>query len=447
MSSRRKARGIAGCILRRLVIYSIVLIGLWFLALNILLIDAEHPSESAAENNFLSSLDRQVQISKKIVTKQTSELSAEAKSAAIRATDQIPGYQPLSSLIEASPSEATDSENSQKFSLKIVGDVQFLLDYVIAGFSKCGTTTLLKWIMRDPQVRTFKREIHELVNDNTGRFVERLYDNILEGPPLNVTSINNKKPFLQGFKNPEVLQTPLALQHIHNHWPETKLIVSVRNPLKWFRSFYNFRLTIGHLHMVGKDPNALIGSCGNGTKILCTHMGAFHAKLFRLGKTSMESKEELNLLRPFLSTDDVDIWNPTDGSFRNDKIPRMKNKIFFLDLRQMSDTNRTRSRQFRKDLEQFLGLEHDLTPVFRARPFKHLELSLDDESKQHKINDICDPKYLPLQEGLTHMARQASLWLRNYFLKSEDVVVSSREYLEELLETWMENQCVNNASK
>lgn len=378
----------------------------------------------------------------------------DARSEIIAKTERIPGtFPPLSSLLEVDSTSPSSSQEEAKVTLRLVGNVQFLLDYAIVGFSKCGTTTLLKWIQRDPNVLTFKREIHELVNDNPGRLVERLYQNILDHP--NSTSrTNQSKTFLQGFKNPEIVQVPRALQHMNAYWPETKLIISVRNPLKWFRSFYNFRLTLGHLQQVGSDPNALIGHCDNGGKILCTHMGAFHVKLFRLGKTDM-SLDELELLNPYLDGSDQDILDhiihqqtvqPHPSTTAVSIIPKMKNKVFFLDLRQLSDTNQTRSKIFRQDLQQFLGLRHDLTPVFRARPFKQLELTLDKKSKRHKIQSICDLKYLPLQQELYPMAQKASLWMRNYFLKSADVVVSSPDYVEELLETWMHNPCDSDLS-
>jgi Sulfotransferase domain len=380
----------------------------------------------------------------------------DARSEQIAKTKLIPGNFPhLSSLIEVDSTFSTSSQGEEaKVPLRLVGDVQFLLDYAIVGFSKCGTTTLLKWIRRDPDVLTFKREIHELVNDNPGRLVERLYQNILDNPN-STSNTNQPKTFLQGFKNPEILQVPKALQHMHAYWPETKLIISVRNPLKWFRSFYNFRLTIGHLKQVGSDPNMLIGHCDNGGKILCTHMGAFHVKLFRLGKTDMSSSDELELLKPYLDDSDQDILDhvihqhdmqPQQSTTDVSIIPKMKNKVFFMDLRQLSDSNHTRSKIFRQDLQRFLGLRHDLTPVFRARPFKQLELTLDKESKRHQIQSICDRKYLPLQQELYPMAQKASVWIRNYFLKSADVVVSSPDYVEELLETWMHNPCDSDLS-
>lgn len=461
MSSRRPWQAIAFALL-------VVGVVVW----NASIAQEEEPLTMGASSRSSSSL---LSLSEEMHTKRISLVKK--KSMEIESMRRLPGnFPPLSSLIEAVsvepehkqqlPLPATIQEGSSQQSqqqavvkTRIIGDVKFLLDYAIVGFSKCGTTTLLKWLRRDPDVRTFKREIFEIVDNDPGSLVERLYENLLE-QPVNTTTArreghSHSKPFLQGFKNPEILQVPLALRHIHTYWPETKLIITARNPLKWFRSFYNFRLTLGHLQQVGKDPNALIGGCSNNSKdgqrlLLCSHMGAFHAKLVRLGKTDMSSPEEWELLKPYLSSsedidgDDQDIWHQIRKSGEASAefgIPRMKNKIFFLDLRQMSDSNRTRSKVFRKDLQSFLGLQHELSPVFRARPFKQLELTQDEESKQHKIESICDPRFLPLQQELYPMAQKASLWIRQYFLKSPDVFVSSPEYLEELLETWMENPC------
>jgi len=485
-----------------LLLLLLVLVGafLWNASLLSLLLFV--PSESLEESSSLFSLSPK---NSNFKENKALLLMMKEKATEITNTNRIPGnnnnsFPLLSDLIEVSTPvdmlllhqhQNDDNDNQRpKIKTRIKANataVQFLLDYVIVGFSKCGTTTLLKWIRRDPNVRTFKREIHEIIDNDPGGLVERLYQNLLENPvPLNSTSNttwntnttttnNNKhhfslgvKTFLQGFKLPEIIQEPLALRHIHQYWPETKLIVAVRNPMKWFRSFYNFRLTLGQQHLVGNNPNALIGSCISGgrggrggrrqneesKKILCSHMGAFHVKLFRLGKTDMSSPEELNLLEPYLSDDDQDILDYTlDRSKRqvtvddnnnnnnNNLLPRMKNKIFFIDLRQMSDSNKTRATIFRKDLQSFLGLQHELSPIFRARPFKQLELIQSEESKQYKMKSICDRQYLPLQQELFPMAQKASLWIRQYFLKSPDVIVSSPEYLEELLETWMENPC------
>jgi hypothetical protein len=57
-----------------------------------------------------------------------------------------------------------------------------------------------------------------------------------------------------------------------------------------------------------------------------------------------------------------------------------------------------------------------------------------------KIN-ICDSNYTELRNILLDMARPASVWIRKYFIESEDVVVSSKEYFKEIIETWMHDPC------
>lgn len=39
------------------------------------------------------------------------------------------------------------------------------------------------------------------------------------------------------------------------------------------------------------------------------------------------------------------------------------------------------------------------------------------------------------------IARPASVWIRNYFIESDEVVVSSPNYFKESLETWMYDPC------
>ena len=45
-----------------------------------------------------------------------------------------------------------------------------------------------------------------------------------------------------GYKDPGELTREVSLQNLAHHFPKTKLIVSVRHPVLWYESLYNFRL-------------------------------------------------------------------------------------------------------------------------------------------------------------------------------------------------------------
>jgi len=68
----------------------------------------------------------------------------------------------------------TDDHHYQRPSLRqivnatdhIIGDSQFLLDFAIVGFGKCGTSTMMSWLGQHPEVAC----IHQLIR--------RLYRNL-----------------------------------------------------------------------------------------------------------------------------------------------------------------------------------------------------------------------------------------------------------------------------
>jgi len=115
------------------------------------------------------------------------------------------------------------------------------------------------------------------------------------------------------------------------------------------------------------------------------------------------------------------------------KPPVVPNPILLIENRQMNDVNMTRFATFRKDIQNYLGLKQHLPitpPHTNAR-----------NSQVSPFFDICDDQYLPIRSELMHVARNTSIWIREYFLKSPDVVVSSREYFNELLLSWMNDPC------
>jgi hypothetical protein len=111
----------------------------------------------------------------------------------------------------------------------------------------------------------------------------------------------------------------------------------------------------------------------------------------------------------------------------------MRNSVFLYDVKQLRDANQTRADLFRFDLKQFLGLQIDLEPITTS--------SSNNSSSQDEAIDICDTKLRFVRKELMKNAVQASKWIRNYFLKSPDVTVSSPVYFNELVTSWMTDPC------
>lgn len=113
------------------------------------------------------------------------------------------------------------------FQKNITGDVQSLMDFAIIGHSKCATTAHLRWIRDHPQVTMYNKEVHSL------RY----------GRPAEMASLMYAMPagdYKRGYKAPNDIRTPSALDSLRTYWPRTKLVIGVRHPVKWFESYYNY---------------------------------------------------------------------------------------------------------------------------------------------------------------------------------------------------------------
>lgn len=145
----------------------------------------------------------------------------------------------------------------------------------------------------------------------------------------------------------------------------------------------------------------------------------FHVNLDNLGKTERTQKEQLLL-----------------GGGRHQDLPRATNPVFLYELNQLHDSNATRAAQYITDLQNYLGIQPGLEPIADGKKEKH-------DAPPGTIN-ICDVKYDLVRAELMKNAVNASKWIREYFLASPDVTVSSPEYFRALVESWMTDPCEYN---
>ncbi|CAB9513445.1 unknown protein (Partial), partial [Seminavis robusta] len=281
----------------------------------------------------------------------------------------------------------------------ITGDVQFLLDFAIVGFGKCGTTALINWLDDHPEINTIPKEALHLPRKRPALMVQKLHqmkEQTLLSQQQNSTSNNSTSTTnsLQGFKNPSDVRRPESMAYIQKYWPQTKLIITVRHPVLWFQSLYNFLVNEMGRSQKFLRHTSLIGGPHKNTAYAHTGKGEFHAILSLLGKTPLNTPQELELLQGFLQEDELEqYWPPPT--------PGLPNPIFFLDTSQMSDSNETRAAQFRYDLQDFLGLQQPLPPVPHVRPGK--DRNVDESLKM----DICAPENDVLRAELMRISRKA----------------------------------------
>jgi len=257
------------------------------------------------------------------------------------------------------------------------------------------------------------------------KLVEEYYDK--------ATVTNDGRKILLGLKCPEDLETEFGIANYHKYFPNTKLIVSMRHPVWYFQSYYNYRAYNNYpqkmpktTHLVGlceEDSPYVPWYCGkdcpSGNQNVCTARANFHHALSRLGKTPMSTPEEANLLQHEMT------------------IFRTRNKVFLMELRQL-DANMDASKYLARDLKDFLGLKHDLEPLKDHRAAKVYE---NKKAAKHLIN-ICDDEHAEVRLILIQIGKNSAQWITKYFLQSQDVFVSSRDKFVELLEDWQLDPCL-----
>ena len=200
----------------------------------------------------------------------------------------------------------------------------------------------------------------------------------------------------------------------------------MRFSLYRFESFYNFRL---QNNFPMPPAETLIGRCRKGWNNVCTNRANFHVFLSNLGKTNITTnKNELAYV-------DIEMRKAIDP------VPTNRN-VFLYEVSQLSDRNSERSLQFRKDLQHFLHLKEPIAPFIWFKPGQNHSNDHHNVIHSRKI-DICDAQYDTIRVILLHHAKQASGWIRKYFIHADGVTVSSKAHFEHtILKTWDVDPCV-----
>lgn len=143
-------------------------------------------------------------------------LSNDDNSNLFHADHHQPGFQypPLHHIVN-------DYKNNE-----VVGDPQFLLDFGIVGFAKCGTSTMMEWLGLHPEVSCFQGEVPFLNRGKIGGFIKRLYNGLDHDPRK-----------LRGYKNPPDINNLRAIRFLREYFPHTKLFIGIRHPVLWFQAF------------------------------------------------------------------------------------------------------------------------------------------------------------------------------------------------------------------
>lgn len=244
-------------------------------------------------------------------------------------------------------------------------------------------------------------------------------------------------PYKRGYKCPVDLTQQHIIEYYRTLWPKTKLIIGIRHPVDWFESLYNFRVQNLPSMETMPPPFKLIGRCVKGMKLTCTEKGNFAYNLLNLGKA--------NQLGPRPSTDleESIVGKYRRGWFNVSEVPYTPNPVFIFDVAQLADTNETRRESFRQDMTNYLGLKKLLPPLIQEKPGMSWSSHIQSKKDTQKIN-ICDTQHFSVRQELMRLSRQNSQWIREVFINSPDVEVSSRPFFEQIIEGYMVDPCEGN---
>jgi Sulfotransferase domain len=326
-------------------------------------------------------------------------------------------WPPLSQLIRIANSTSR-ADGEEEGDVDIIGDVQHMLDFVIAGHPKTGTTSLMRWLSTHPQVMINPREVQSNLKVGEPSYLVRRLHRMYQ-PPANG---NSTTTVVRGYKAPNEIHFRTGLRVLAKHWPNVKLVVGVRHPVHWFHSWYNFQVN-NHQEM---PPPELYNRNLDLPPIL-----RFHDNLSLLCKTSLTDVER-SLIgdRPsrIMSKEREDDILKRVGLDPNERTP-VPNRVFLYDVAQAdSSSDPIVAAQFRDDLSSFLGI----SPIPDSRRVNKMT--------RHRF-DVCEVRFAPLRRRLVSLGGDMAEWILTYFLHHPDVTVSSPESFEAMLRSWSVDPC------
>jgi hypothetical protein len=304
---------------------------------------------------------------------------------------------------------------------------QYLLDYAIVGFPKCGTTTMMIWLGIHREISCLKFENMALQRNHPARLLKFIIRDLPVGR------------FLRGYKSPNDIEDQRAVNKLGLHYPQTKLIVGLRHPVKWFQSFYNHRIQNGMDMPPVEDMKMM---CAGGYHGVCIGRSAYHANLVRLGKTPLGygDKDASTQQR---RNEEWNVFSQKEQKTLKNDLPVQQptpNPIFLYDTDQLKEGDENYS-TFVDDLKHYLGVTYDFPPMIQNSPGNRDITEEEQRKRNSRKIDICDSRYKQQRQLLVDSGRRSSKWILEYFLKSPDVHVGNRQHFVSTMESYSIDPC------
>ncbi|KAL7576322.1 hypothetical protein ACA910_018141 [Epithemia clementina (nom. ined.)] len=333
------------------------------------------------------------------------------------------------------------------------------IDFVVGGFPKCGTTTLLYALHRHEEIlvpsrescalkdtwrrryqvwRRYQNEVRELLQDKSTTSNQTETGNVaLRNARSKSRHIDRK--IVTGIKCPTGIYSSNFMNRLNevnqnyegnNRAHPLKWIIGMRHPVWQVQSFYNYRITELYDKKVWwKDVRSLdnIMSSDEPWK--------------DMSKFTHQYEIYLTKFLSFVST-------VTSSSPYNKEIHGKTIFLYFLE--QIDDTDNLRAAEFRQDLSRYLGLVTPLSMMGK----ENVNRFVSGPERHQEIISICDDKFKAVRRQLVIDSAATANWiqklLRPNLTRSDDsigmnaatqVAVSNLAFVDTILETWKHDPC------
>ena len=338
--------------------------------------------------------------------------------------------------ITTSTSSNVDISHSYPNDKKIKKDEKPLVDFFIAGFPKCGTTSLLEAFRWHPEAAIGEEEFCEMRNatltsEQLLGLLEQEMSSLHTNNNMNGTTAgtNTNNNNIRGIKCPMSIRDIHAIQRVASLSPNVKLIIGVRHPIWFFQSFYNYR--ISYMYLENEEnidykippPACLLDV---PWREVSADLLQYELSLQQLSKTKLSIAQRKELNRQGRTV-----------------LPPNKIQIFLYSMEQLGDDDVQRSQTFRKDLQTFLNLTLPFQGNF---PAENKLKDLFTKKRRKKFHppqhlDICSSEHAKLRTILIERAKRTKQWIIEEFGKSEDVTIGGKDHFFQLLDEWSKNPC------
>jgi hypothetical protein len=313
-------------------------------------------------------------------------------------SDPKPGPKPADSKPNSKPDPTTMKQ--------VKSPVKQKLDVIIAGYPKCGTTTLLYALKAHNGTDIASKE--RCIVSKKG----------LDDSAAMLSSSPHVKRII---KCPGILSVDKNIAGIERYLPSAKFVVGLRHPIDMLESYYNYRVM--KIYKSQKKRERIpsfddVVRSSHSWKGISRDTPLFE-HLMQFGKMLMTK------------TDLQHHVGQKEMAVRSSEA-----KIFLYTVDQLKESSEELSRPFRRDLQIFLGLEKPLEPV------GHVNLNLDVGNKGHpETVDICEDKYRGFRKKLLARGKLMASWISDEFLQSPVVSVGNEKQFLKSIAAWSVDPC------